>query len=180
MLELLSSLLGSILEADMLKAEQSRRLEQAEARAETDQLTGVVNRHGWQRFMVLEEERYRRFGDPGAVVVVDLDGLKHVNDTMGHAAGDRLIQTAATALKRAVREGDLVARLGGDEFGVLFSRSTLEQTEALVARARLALEEAGVDSSIGYAPYSFSGGFQAAWEAADAAMYEDKFRRRRP
>jgi diguanylate cyclase len=178
LLDLLSTLLGTILEADLLRSDQARRLEQAEARAETDQLTGAVNRHGWDRYIALEEERYRRFGDPGSVIMLDLDGLKDVNDELGHAAGDRYIKLAATTLMAAVRGDDLVARLGGDEFGVLAAHTDAAQTAALADRLRAALQAAGVASSVGHAPYTFVAGFPGAWEAADAAMYEDKRRRR--
>jgi diguanylate cyclase len=178
LLGLLSTLLGAILEADLVRADQARRLEQAEARAETDQLTGVVNRHGWERYIALEEERYRRFGDPGSVIMIDLDGLKVVNDSFGHAAGDAYICRAAELLKRTVRAGDLVARLGGDEFGVLVTHSTPEETTVLAERLRAALQGEGIASSIGHAPYTFVAGFPGAWEEADAAMYEDKRRRR--
>jgi diguanylate cyclase (GGDEF)-like protein len=178
LLDLLARLLGMILEADSARAAQARALEQAEARAETDHLTGAVNRRGWERYLALEQERYRRFGDPGSVIVVDLDGLKTINDTQGHSAGDRYLQTAATVLQAATRSTDLVARLGGDEFGVLAAAATAAQTENLLTRLRRALEDAGVACSMGYAPYSFGGGLRGAWRAADAAMYADKQQRR--
>jgi diguanylate cyclase len=179
LLNLLSALLGTILEADILRTDQARRLEQAEARAETDQLTGAINRHGWERYMALEEERYRRFGDPGSVIMLDLDGLKEVNDLHGHAEGDRYIKLAASVLMKTVRGDDLVARLGGDEFGVLATRTDAAQTALLAERLRTSLQAAGVATSIGHAPYTFVAGFPGAWEAADAALYEDKRVRRR-
>jgi diguanylate cyclase len=180
LLQLLSMLLGTILEADLIRSEQARRLERAEVLAETDALTGLVNRRGWERCIGLEEERFRRFGDPGAVIMIDLDGLKEVNDRDGHAAGDAYIRAAAEVLTGCVRGHDLVARLGGDEFGVLATHSTPPQTAAMVTRLRTALEQAGVAGSIGHAPYTFVAGFPGAWKAADAAMYEDKRRRRAP
>ena len=178
LLALLAGLLEMILHADEARAAQARAREQAEVRAETDPLTGVVNRRGWDRYITLEEERYRRFGDPGSVVVLDLDNLKAVNDREGHAAGDRYLQRAAAAIVGAVRAGDLVARLGGDEFGVLAVNTTPWQTERLVDRLRAALVEAGTPSSVGAAPYTFVAGFPGAWEAADRAMYADKRSRR--
>ncbi|HET9691492.1 MAG TPA: sensor domain-containing diguanylate cyclase [Acidimicrobiales bacterium] len=178
LLGLLAGLLEMILHTDEARAEQARAREQAEVRAETDPLTGVVNRRGWERFIALEEERYRRFGDPGSVVILDLDGLKEVNDTYGHGAGDDYLKRAAAALTDAVRGRDLVARLGGDEFGVLAVNTTPAQTERLVERLRAALTDAGTPTSVGAAPYTFVAGFPGAWEAADKAMYEDKRRRR--
>jgi diguanylate cyclase len=179
LLGLLSSLLGTILETDLARTEQARKLEWAEAQSEIDPLTGLVNRRGWERYIAAEEVRYRRFGDPGAVIMVDLDGLKAVNDSAGHAAGDNYIRAAAGALRTAAPDIDAVARLGGDEFGVLAVGSTPEQTDVLVTRLRAGLLDAGVAGSIGFAPYTFVAGFPGAWEAADTAMYEDKRQRRR-
>jgi diguanylate cyclase (GGDEF)-like protein len=180
LLELLASLLSAILEADSLRTDQARRLERAELVAETDELTGLVNRHGWNRSLAREELRYRRFGDPASIVMVDLDGLKEINDTGGHRAGDERLRLAAQVLRRSVRGDDLVARLGGDEFGVLALGSTPAQAEILVRRLRQAFDAAGVPSSIGLAPCTFAGGFVGAWHAADLQMYEEKRRRKSP
>lgn len=177
LLHLLASLLTAVLQADLERVETARRMEAAELAAETDALTGLLNRRGWQRYIQLEEQRWRRFGDPGSVIVVDLDRLKAVNDSAGHAAGDAYIQTAAAALREAVRRSDVLARLGGDEFGIIAAGSTVAEAEALVDRLRRALSGAGVAGSIGSAPYTFQAGFPGAWEAADAAMYADKRRR---
>lgn len=178
LVDLLSGLLGTVLDAELARADHARQLEQAEALAESDPLTGLVNRRGWERFTAMEEERYRRFGDPGSVIVIDLDGLKAVNDTSGHAAGDLYLRRAAAALRDCVRRSDMVARLGGDEFGVLVARTTAEQTVALVERIRACLEGREIPASVGHAPYTFVAGFPGAFDAADAAMYEDKRRRR--
>jgi diguanylate cyclase len=178
LLETIAVLLGIILEADLGAADLARRLDVAEALAATDELTGCANRRGWGRALDLEEARFRRFGDPGAVVVIDLDGLKVINDTRGHAAGDGHIRAAGDVLSSSVRDGDLVARLGGDEFGMLVTDATPAQVTALAGRLQLALADAGVGASIGHAPFTFAGGLRRAWAAADAAMYEVKRRRR--
>ncbi|BEP15308.1 hypothetical protein acdb102_36190 [Acidothermaceae bacterium B102] len=178
LLDLLSRLLGSILEADLALTDQSRLTERAERDADTDPLTGLLNRRAWDRALVAEEARYRRFGDPAAIVILDLDQLKSINDGQGHHVGDEHLCLAAELLGSGVRETDIVARLGGDEFGVLASHSTTEQTDALLQRLRDAFGAAGVSSSFGQAPFSVLGGFARAWEAADEAMYADKARRR--
>lgn len=180
LLDLLSMLLGTVLQADLTRAEQTRQLQRVAVMAESDPLTGMVNRRGWARFAAMEEERYRRFGDPGCVIVIDLDGLKSVNDTAGHSEGDRYLQQAAAAMSATVRQSDLVARLGGDEFGVLAARSTEDEAAVLVTRLRRTLEAAGTPASVGHAAYTFAAGITGAWEAADRAMYEDKRRRAGP
>ncbi len=178
LLDLLGGLLSTILQADLQRTENERNLERAQLAADTDQLTGLLNRRGWDKFMQLEEARFRRFGDPGAVIVIDLDQLKLVNDTNGHAAGDRYIKRAADILASTVRTLDVVARLGGDEFGVIATDMIPADTQILVDRIISALESAGVSGSVGHAPYTIVAGFRGAFAKADAAMYQDKQRRR--
>ncbi|RTL64334.1 MAG: GGDEF domain-containing protein [Pseudonocardiaceae bacterium] len=178
LLDLLSSLLSSVLEADLGATSAARAAEIARREADVDPLTGLLNRRGWNRFLTQEEHRFRRFGDSASVLVMDLDNLKAVNDTWGHEAGDRYILRAARALASTVRSGDVLARLGGDEFGVIAVGCTPEQGAELVVRASRALSDAGVSGSFGHAPYSIVADFPGTWRAADEAMYEQKRRRR--
>jgi diguanylate cyclase (GGDEF)-like protein len=181
LLDLLSSLLSAVLAGDLTATATARELEKARREADLDALTGLLNRRGWDRYLLREEERFRRFAEPACVVVIDLDHLKTVNDTQGHEAGDEYIRRAGEVLARTVREGDVLARLGGDEFGVVAVGATKEQGQLLVARAERAMEEAGVAGSFGLAPFTVVSGFPGAWEEADAAMYEQKrLRRGRP
>ena len=87
--------------------------------ADHDALTGLLNRRRFTEELELALERSRRLGDAGAVLFLDLDGFKFVNDTLGHAAGDALITRVGGLLRRAVRAADTLARMGGDEFAVL-------------------------------------------------------------
>ena len=177
LLDLLSSLLSSVLEADVAATESARALEEAVAESETDALTGLLNRRGWDRWLAREEQRFRRFGDPASVVMLDLDQLKLVNDTQGHDAGDEHLQVAAETLRNALRHADALARLGGDEFGMVV-RAGPEDARRLVERLESDLEAAGVLGSFGYAPYRVVTGFPEACAAADTAMYENKRLRR--
>jgi diguanylate cyclase (GGDEF)-like protein len=178
LMELLGSLLSTVLEADLARTAADRRAERAELLAESDVLTGLLNRRGWDRYLAVEEDRYRRFGDPGSVVVLDLDGLKEINDRDGHGAGDDHIRLAAHTLRVTVRGTDIVARLGGDEFGVVATNTTPENTRALVVRLMAAFTEAGLSGAVGHAPYTIVAGFPGAWRDADEAMYAEKVRRR--
>ena len=178
LLDLLSGLLSAVLDADLSATAASRELERARREAETDALTGLLNRRGWDRFVEQEEERFRRFGDVASVVVIDLDNLKAVNDVQGHDAGDEYIRCAAAALAATVRRDDVLARLGGDEFGIIAVGASPAEAAELVGRAEKALAEAGVSGSVGHAPYTIVAGFPGAWKAADDAMYEQKRRRR--
>ena len=178
LLDVLSSLLSAVLAGDLFATAAAREFEQARREADVDPLTGLLNRRGWDRYLEVEEERFRRFGDPACVVVIDLDRLKVVNDTQGHAAGDLHIRRAADVLARTVRGSDVLARLGGDEFGIVAPGMTPEQAGKLVARADRAMRSSGVAGSFGYAPYSVVTGFPGAVQAADSAMYEQKRARR--
>ncbi|MDD7968552.1 sensor domain-containing diguanylate cyclase [Actinomycetospora lemnae] len=177
LLDLLSSLLSSVLEADAAAVDSARALERAVSEAETDALTGLLNRRGWERWIAREDERFRRFGDPASVVLLDLDGLKAVNDTHGHDAGDRHLRHCAAVLRSTIRSTDPLARLGGDEFA-LVAQVGVEDAQHLVERLREALDAAGVPSSIGAAAFTVAGGFPGACAEADALMYADKRARR--
>jgi diguanylate cyclase (GGDEF)-like protein len=180
LLRLVASLLETILDRDTAGSHVARQLRRAEMLADTDELTGLANRRGWQHWIDHEEERFRRYGDPAAVVAVDLDDLKAINDRHGHAAGDHQLIMAADAIRRSVRASDLAARLGGDEFGVIATHSSAQDVAALADRLRMALAEAGVEASVGHAGYDITAGFIGTWAAADAAMYDEKRRRQQP
>jgi diguanylate cyclase (GGDEF)-like protein len=174
MLQMLCTLLSLVLEADLEQyaAESAARI--AAAHAQTDIMTGVLNRRGWERCLAIEVERARRFGDPCALFVLDLDGLKQINDSLGHTAGDDYIRRAADALRSVVRDGDVVARLGGDEFGIIASRTGIAAAARLQRRVSAALGAAGVACSIGRAQLSIKVGAAASCHQADADMYANK------
>lgn len=178
LVELQARLLGTILERELEHQAVVRRLERLHLESQTDAMTGLYNRRGWERLVEAEEERCRRYGSPGGVLVMDLDGLKEINDAQGHAAGDRLIERAAEALRGAVRASDVVARLGGDEFAVLAVEARPRQVRRLARRLGEHLVEAGAQASIGWASRDPRATFQTAIEEADAAMYETKRGRR--
>ena len=176
LLALLGQLLTMVLHADRARDEAERLRLAVEVEADTDPLTGVHSRRAWVRLLTEEEVRFARFADPTAVVMLDLDRVKTVNDTHGHAAGDRYIAAAGAALLGTVRAVDVVARLGGDEFGVLLRGCPESQAEMTVARLREALDDAGVSASCGWAAVTTRSGFADALARADARMYDDKRR----
>lgn len=178
LLQLLGQLLNMVLAANRARDQAAACVELARLDAETDALTGLLNRRGWERALALESARFARFGDPTVAVMIDLDMLKVINDEQGHDAGDAYIRAAGQALLSAVRRGDVVARLGGDEFGLLMNGCTQDVAEARVARLYGHLEAAGVAGSVGWAPISVLRGFPAALAEADEAMYGAKRARR--
>lgn len=180
LVETLAALLTTILQSDIKATVEARRLERLQAEALTDELTGLYNRRAWDRILDAEDERCRRYGHPAAVLIVDLDGLKEVNDTQGHLAGDKMIVRTAEALTRASRSSDIVSRLGGDEFGVMSSECDRNGAMALLERVRNAFADVGVKASIGVSGRTPpSAGLKSAWDEADRLMYEEKHACRR-
>jgi diguanylate cyclase (GGDEF)-like protein len=155
-------------EIEHLRTELAR----AEREATFDALTGCLNRRGWTRCLGAEERRCRRHDLDAVVVVVDLDGLKTVNDEYGHAAGDRRLVECADALRAAVRAEDAVARIGGDEFAVLAVQTTpaTAAPRAVVTQIERRFEATEVKASLGWARRSEHGGLADAVMAADRGM----------
>jgi diguanylate cyclase (GGDEF)-like protein len=174
LIELLSRLLSTVLARELGRQSEVRRAERAEFEAHRDALTGVGNRRAWERTLALEEARCARYGTPVGVVIVDLDGLKAINDAKGHPAGDALLRATAEVLTSCVRESDTVARIGGDEFAVLAIESDPAATGALAARIRASLRDAEIAASAGVANRDPRQGLVAAVADADAAMYRAK------
>ncbi len=105
------------LKADIASAQ--RRISELEARADIDPLLDILNRRGFERELKRSLAYLQRYKGEAALLFLDLDGFKAVNDRHGHAAGDALLKAVAQELVKHVRASDVVARLGGDEFGVL-------------------------------------------------------------
>jgi diguanylate cyclase (GGDEF)-like protein len=172
-LRLLARLLATILSAEMETDAVGRWAERAQRADETDPLTGLANRRAWALASEAEEDRCRRFGTPAAVVAVELDGLKEVNDSRGPTTGDRLLRVAASVLADRTRSGDLVARVGGGEFAVLLLDTESAAAGIVEARLRTALDEAGVRVAVGAATRSDGDGLAGAHALAQAAMRDD-------
>lgn len=180
LLEMLSEVLSTVLSLDAHTFSLSRELESSRLDAETDALTGLLNRRAWQAACAIEESRHHLLGDHASIIMMDLDGLKPLNDQRGHAAGDELLRHAAGVLKKSSRTSDVVARLGGDEFAVLCPQATATAATALLERLRSELEDAGVRASLGVATMDQLSTMAETEALADQAMYDDKRRRRGP
>ena len=143
-----------------------------------DGLTGLANRAR------LAAHADQHDGEAMAVLLIDLDGFKQVNDSLGHAAGDRLLQEVARRISATLRPDDLAGRLGGDEFLVLLPGGDATTAESTAARIRSAVEApvrlgdevAGVGASVGYAvrPPGSARSLDALTHEADVRMYAAK------
>ena len=158
-----------------LERENARLIEELRELATTDALTGLANRRRVLEELDLSLARASRTGGPLAVVMLDLDGFKRINDERGHPAGDLILKKTAAALRGVVRQGDVLGRYGGDEF-LLVVHGTLTQEDPLLDRAVEATRrETGLSVSSGVARYPADGGTAAGLIAtADARLYETK------
>ncbi|WP_322513932.1 GGDEF domain-containing protein [Rhodopseudomonas palustris] len=173
-----------------LKAQLAAALAQIDelrASAETDFLLGISNRRGFERELARALAYIQRYGAGGALIVLDVDRLKPVNDTYGHAAGDVVLKAVVDALLRHVRSSDLIGRLGGDEFALLLWN--LGEADARIKAT--ALEQAVDHLTIQYGSHIVTAGVSAgvamltagmdvaeALAIADQAMYARKAERR--
>jgi diguanylate cyclase (GGDEF)-like protein len=138
----------------------------------TDQLTGALNRTGFVTAALRARAIADRTGAPLVVAAIDLDDFKQINDSAGHAAGDRLLATLASDWRARMRPGDILARHGGDEF-VLLLPSTSE-LEAEAALARLRCQDSLVGWSVGISTWRRGEDLSAVLARADTRLYEAK------
>jgi diguanylate cyclase (GGDEF)-like protein/PAS domain S-box-containing protein len=162
-------------------SDRRRAEEQLRQQATHDPLTGLANRSLLADHLDLSLREARRTGDPLALLVLDLDGFKEINDALGHEAGDRLLASFATRLRHELRDADTIARLGGDEFAVLLTTDADIAGASAVANRVLELAERPLDVaglqlqarvSIGIAVHPDHGKDAAELSSrADVAMY---------
>ena len=162
-------------------------IRQLQAAAETDFLLGILNRRGFERELTRAIAYIKRYHITAALIVLDVDRLKPINDAFGHGAGDEVLKAIVSVLNAQVRASDVVARLGGDEFALLLWN--LNETEA---RAKAAALEQAIDrlaflfgkstimagASTGVAMLGTQAETARSLEAADSAMYIRKAQRR--
>lgn len=173
------------LRAELARAQ--RRIAELQATAETDFLLNILNRRGFERQLSRSIAFIKRYHATGAIIILDVDRLKPINDAFGHAAGDELLKAVAAALNRQVRASDVVGRLGGDEFAVLLWNLTESDARAKAAALEQCIDElsfvfrghtvtAGASAGVALlGPHTDAG---RVLEEADAAMYARKAQRR--
>ncbi len=165
------SIFGAILGGQADKLERLARV---------DPLTSLSNRRSIEDRFDEEEARARRHPRPSSMLVVDVDGLKSINDLEGHRAGDAALRAVGVIIKEMPRADDLSARWGGDEFVILAPGTGIEEAASLAERIRLAAESRSsgkVTLSIGIAAHtkeSRSGSLRTLFARADKALYEAK------
>ena len=172
----ISSLRGKV-------ARLQERVEQLDQLAHQDSLIDLPNRRGFMRELERLIARVDRYGIHGAMLFVDLDGLKIINDTLGHRAGDEALIQVAALLVKGVRHSDVVARIGGDEFGILLESSDEGAAHETAARLIEQISACEVLYEGEALPLSVAIGVgiidsldtpEAVMERADEAMYRRK------
>ena len=161
-------------------AELEARLKVLERLADSDTLTPLPNRRFFMRAVERAIAQLDRHGTPAALLFIDLNRLKEINDSHGHSVGDEALVHTAWVLREKVRTGDIVARIGGDEFGVLLDytdeAAAAEKAEALCKAItdRPLHGRIPVSCSIGIAPLLKDDTPETALSRADSAMYRSK------
>ena len=186
-IDMIAKLLNYAATAEQQLAEQQERIAQLEALTETDELTGALNRRGFQGALARTLHNAARHDEQGLVAYLDLDGFKAVNDTHGHEAGDHVLKLVTATLGDMVRSTDYVARLGGDEFALILVRSEIRHGRARIQQIQPALDTLTVTykgavlpvrASIGMIPYGPESEAETLVRGADMAMYRAKARRK--
>jgi diguanylate cyclase (GGDEF)-like protein len=164
-----------------------RRVAELEAAADTDFLLEIPNRRGFERELARAVAYMKRYRASGALIVLDVDRLKPINDSFGHAAGDEVLKAIAATLTRQIRASDVVGRLGGDEFALLLWNLSETDAKAKAAAFEQAVDElsfvfrgqhVSAGASAGVALLGVQSDATRALEEADAAMYVRKAHRR--
>jgi diguanylate cyclase (GGDEF)-like protein len=175
-----------VADVEALKAELAAaraQIAELEVRADIDPLLDILNRRGFERELVRSLAYVKRYGTPAALLYIDLDNFKSVNDRHGHTVGDAVLKAVATALVRDVRASDVVGRLGGDELAVVMwnvteaaARAKAQALEHAVEKADLSviLTAVAVGASVGVAMLDPADTPTAAIDRADRAMYARK------
>jgi diguanylate cyclase (GGDEF)-like protein len=177
---------GMIAEISRLRAEVARlesRVEELDRLANMDALVPVANRRGLITTLDRFIARHERHGTPAALLFVDVDGLKALNDAFGHAAGDAALIHLTEMMVSSVRQTDMVARIGGDEFAILLDHA--DEQSARDTTARLADKVAGCEFcfegkclplsiAIGFTVVEDGDSPEAVLDRADEAMYVQK------
>lgn len=180
------AILALMAEVNSLREELRRRddrLEELERLADEDPLTRLLNRRAFVREITRFTALAERYDTPSSILFFDVNGLKTINDTYGHAAGDKALLHVADCLRGNVRSTDVVGRLGGDEFGILLVHTDTEGAQAqgrrlaeAVQGQHVALDEAWHQVSVAWGWHMLGPGtdISDALRAADQKMYRHK------
>lgn len=182
-LEAARDALAAARETENIQAWMAGRIAELEQLSMTDELTGLLNRRGFQAEMNHAMARAGRYHERGVLIYVDLDAFKPINDTFGHPAGDAVLQRVAWIMSETVRDTDCIGRLGGDEFAVLLVRTSwragLDKADAIgrllnCASVTWRRRMIRIQASLGFQCYGPDSDCRELMDKADDAMYRTK------
>ena len=152
--------------------------------SQTDELTGLLNMRAFNTILEKEIAAAARYSTPYTVLMIDVDGLKQINDHFGHTTGSRLVEIVASSLKNCVRNSDVLARYGGDEFVVLMPQTSTEHAQVAAERIRAAIDNTSFDMNGNRVAATISVGIASfpdcvdeaedVLDKADVALYKSK------
>jgi diguanylate cyclase (GGDEF)-like protein len=176
--------MAALLAALILIWSRNEKMQRLEREASHDPLTGLRNRRSFEAELRREMARSRRSGTTGAMLMIDLDNFKRINDTHGHPAGDRLLKEVAGLLSNRVRETDVLARLGGDEFAISLPDTGVAEAQVVAesvvdsvrGRSWEKIEDEVITASVGIAMFGDDPrlSYESIASEADTAMYAAK------
>ena len=176
-----ASLLQGVLNANLTNAKLYQNYQKARHDSETDPLTGVGTRRVLERVLKAEYARATRYNNSFSVAIVDIDNFKEINDSAGHAAGDRALQQLAKVIRHSVRATDIIiTRYGGDEFVLVMPETKLKGAKVLLERLRRQVKTISIPKvrpitiSSGLAELTEADTAESILERADVALYEAK------
>jgi len=182
-LQLLDDVLTAAAEAEQTLALQRARIRYLESLSVTDEMTGLLNRRGFETELSRALARARRMNETGMLILCDLNHFKAINDTYGHPAGDAILRAVGKLLKRNTRESDYVARVGGDEFAVVMTHASLAQSEQLAGKLSAMINgltvpwhgtELPVSAGLGMATYNRQSQAETLLFLVDQNLYKNK------
>jgi diguanylate cyclase (GGDEF)-like protein len=163
--------------------ELTELLEQVESKAMTDSLTQVFNRGAYNMEIGKMIKQFKRYKEPAALIIIDIDHFKKFNDDYGHKAGDAVLTLVASVIEEAVRDTDVVFRYGGEEFVVLLNKIDFENAQKVAEKVRAEIEShhltskkavLKVTASLGFSCFKEGDTETTVFERADKAMYQAK------
>ncbi|WP_088332214.1 GGDEF domain-containing protein [Lacimicrobium sp. SS2-24] len=183
LMKLLKDMKDQLSHLEQETAEYKQRLLQQKYRSHHDELTQIPNRSAYNDRVDLEFRRWRRYGTNLSIALMDVDHFKNINDSYGHAAGDKTLQVIAQQMSKCLRSTDFLARWGGEEFILLLPQTCAEELEAPLEKLRLQIakipfkfkhESVKITVSIGATHFRQGDDVQRAFERADKALFEAK------
>ncbi|WP_201352710.1 diguanylate cyclase [Hydrogenimonas urashimensis] len=178
--EKIAETLSFALDSIRTRMERDRLIQKLDTMAHTDNLTGTVNRHRGMELLEAEIDRARRYGKRFSILFFDIDNFKKINDTYGHAMGDKVLTQTSRSIKSSLRSTDTLIRWGGEEFLILLPETALGDAVHLAQKLRQCIEQRNGDiplpvtASFGATEWIPGESFDTLISRADAKMYEAK------